>query len=120
MKTVLNHCFDKLLVTDIRMGGKPTFNIDFLSLFLKNNFICLYLAALCLLLVPGLSPAAASRASSLVEVWRLLIVGAPLVVEHRLSGAWASGVAVPGLQSTDSAVVVPGLIYSLVSGIFPA
>ena len=41
-----------------------------------------------------------------------------LVAEHRLSGAWASVVVVPGLRSTASVVVVPGFSCSATCGIF--
>ena len=63
---------------------------------------------------------------SLVVVSGLLIVVVSLVVEHRLSGKWASVVAACGLSScgsqalsTGSIVVVHGLSCSAICGIFP-
>ena len=56
--------------------------------------------------------------SSLVVVGRLLIVVASLIVEHRFEGIWASVVAVPGLWSTASGVVMHWFSCSAARGIF--
>ena len=68
----------------------------------------------------GVSLVGASRGYSLVVVPGLLTVVASLVERHSLYIAWASVVGVPGLQSTDSVVVVHGLSCSAACGIFPA
>ena len=67
----------------------------------------------------GFSVVGASRGYSLAEVTGLLTVVASLVEQHSLYIAWASVVVVPGLQSTDSVVVVHGLSCSAACGIFP-
>ena len=59
-------------------------------LFVKINFIYLFLAVLGLRCCMGFSLVAASRGYSLVTVRGLLIVAAFLVVEHTLWGTWAS------------------------------
>ena len=58
----------------------------------------------------GFSLVEASGGYSVVAMHGLLIAVASLVVEHRLQGAWASVVVVPRLESTDSIVVVHGLV----------
>ena len=57
----------------------------------------------------GFSLVAASGSYSLVAVHGLFIAVASLVVEHRLSGAWASGVVALGLRSCSSPAVEHGL-----------
>ena len=52
---------------------------------------------------------------SLVAVSR----GCPLVVVHRLQGAWTSVVALHGFQSTGEVVVAHKLSCSMAYGIFP-
>ena len=64
----------------------------------------LYLAVLGLCALRRLS-LDASVGYSLVVVRRLLITVAPLGVEHRLWGAWASVVEAHGLSSCSSQVV---------------
>ena len=66
----------------------------------------------------GFSLVAASVVSSLVAVSRLLIAVAFPVAEHRLQGLRASVVVAPGLWSTGSEVVVPGLCGSPARRIF--
>ena len=66
----------------------------------------------------GVSLVGASRGYSLVVVPGLLTVVASFVERHSLYIAWASVVVVPGLQSTDSVVVVHGLSCSAACGIF--
>ena len=63
---------------------------------LIHAYIYTYLFLLCWVFVSmhRLSLVAVSRGYTLVAVHRLLIVGASLVAEHRLWGAWAS-VAAP-------------------------
>ena len=56
---------------------------------------------------------------SLVVVHVLLISGASFAAKHWLKGTWASVVAVPGLWSTVSIVVVQRLRGSVTCGIFP-
>ena len=48
----------------------------------------------------------------------LLVLVAPLIVEHRLCGTRALAVVVSGLQSPGSIVVVLGLSFSAARGIF--
>ena len=50
----------------------------------------------------GFALVAVSRGYSVIVVQELLIVGAPLTVEHGLSGTWASVVAACGLSSASS------------------
>ena len=81
--------------------------------------------------MPGLycftsSLVATSRGSSLVVVagfslWWLLLSRSRDSRVYRLWQLWHvdSVVAAPGLQSTDSAVVVPGLSCPMARGIFP-
>lgn len=57
----------------------------------------LFVAALGLVAVCGVSLVVASGGCSLFVVYRLLIPVASLVVEHWLQGRWASGVAAQGL-----------------------
>ena len=70
-------------------------------LFVKINFIYLFLAVLGLRCCMGFSLVAASRGYSLVTVCGLLIVVAFLVVEHTLSAH--------GLQCCSSGVLEPRL-----------
>ena len=67
----------------------------------------------------GFALVGASRGYSLVVVPGLLTAVASLDERHSLYIAWASVVGVPGLQSTDSVVVVHGLSCSTACGIFP-
>ena len=59
--------------------------------------VYLFVAALGLVAVRGVSLVVASGGCSLFVVYRLLIPVASLVVEHWLQGRWASGVAAQGL-----------------------
>ena len=92
---------------------------------LSKVFFILFLAILGLRCCGGFSLVAASRVCSLVAAYRLPIVVAVLVVEHGFqvrgfsSCHTGSVVAVPGLQSTGSIVVVHWLSCSVACGFFP-
>ena len=89
-------------------------------LIFKTNCWNLFSAVLDLRCCAGVSLVGASRGYSLVVVPGLLTAVASLDERHSLYIAWASVVGVPGLQSTDSVVVVHGLSCSTACGIFPA
>ena len=79
-----------------------------------------------ILAVLGFSPVATSRGYSLVVLGGLLTVAASLIMKQGLSGVQASKLrhvgsvaGAPGLQGTDSAVVVYGLSCPMARGIFP-
>ena len=66
----------------------------------------------------GLSLVAVSGGSFLVVVFRLLIVVASLIVEHRLWDTWASVAVACGPQSEGSGVVVQELSCPVTCKIF--
>ena len=82
------------------------------------SFIYLFLAVLGLLWCLGFSPAVVNRGYPLAVMCGPLISLASLVSEHWLSGAWASVVGAPGLQSTGSTAAVHRLSCSKACGIF--
>ena len=59
------------------------------------------------------------RAGALSAAVPRLLAAAPLALEYRPQGTWASAVAAPRLPSTDSTVVAHRLGCSLACGIFP-
>ena len=70
-------------------------------------------------LLCGLLSRCGEQSYSPAAVCRLLIVGAPLVAEHKVQDAQASAAATQRVQSTGSAAVAHGLGYSMARGIFP-
>ena len=66
-------------------------------LFFKNNFIYVFLTVLGFHCCVGFSLVTASRVYSLILVRGFFIAVASLDAEFRLSGAWASVSAAPGL-----------------------
>ena len=67
----------------------------------------------------GFSLVAVSGSYSLLQGSGLLIAVASLIAQHGLWGTWALEVAVPGLQSTGSILVVHGLRCSVACGNLP-
>ena len=71
---------------------------------------------LCWVFIAGFSLVVASRCYSLFAVHKLLIAVAYFVVEHGVSGAWASVVLARGLQTTGSVVAAHRLRCSVACG----
>ena len=66
--------------------------------------------------IAGFSLVVASRGYSLIAVHKLLTAVAYFIVEHGVSGAWASIVLARGLQTTGSVVAAPRLRCSVACG----
>ena len=96
---------------------KSSFSHCFYLFFKK----CIYLvlAVLSLRCCTDLSLIAESGDYSPVVVHMVLIMVAVFGCRMRALGLLGSVAAAPGLYSTDSVVVVPGLIWSAACGIYP-
>lgn len=86
-------------------------------LHLKKQFYLLIFG--CWILVAMWAFLWLQRAGALSAAVPRLLAAAPLALEYRPQGTWASAVATPRLPSTDSTVVAHRLGCSLACGIFP-